>query len=299
MDNQRTFTRSFGKMLIVSQMVFSLVLLVTAVLFIRTLRNLERADTGYSRNGLLLAQVDFKAAGYDDYRVDQLTRRLLEGVQALPGVETASFSDNGLFSGTDSEANDEIEGFGPRTPEDKVNRYDRVGPNYFYTIGARMILGRGIGPQDSENALKVAMINEKMAQFYFRHENPIGRHIFDSDDPSGKDRIAIPFVGVVRDLKQNNLKEPPPRRFYLALLQHRATDPIDSLSVEIRTRAPSSPLANAVRRAIKNVDPKLPVDLKSADDLIADEVSQEKGWRSSRAFSAHSQCCWRASVCMG
>jgi len=274
--NQKTFARTFGKALIVSQIVFSLVLLVTAGLFIRTLRNLEQADTGYARNGLLLAQVDFKAAGYQDNRVDQLVRNLLQGIQRLPGVESVSVSENGLFSGTDSEGNNQVEGFVARSPQDSVNRYDRVGPNYFYTIGARMVTGRGIGPQDTENAPKVAVINEKMAQFYFSHENPIGRHIFDSDDPSGKNRIAIPIVGVVRDVKQNQLKESAPRRFYLALLQHRSTDPIDALSMEIRTRAPSKALADSVRRAIKNVDSKLPIDLKTADDLITDEVSQEK-----------------------
>lgn len=214
---------TFGKVLIVSQMVFSIVLLVVATLFIRTLRNLEQADTGYSRNGLLLAKVEFKAAGYDDSRIDQLTRRVLENLQALPGVESASVSENGLFSGVDSEGNNDIEGFVGRSPQDRINRYDRVGPNYFYTIGAHMILGRGIGPQDSENAPKVAVINEKMAEFYFPHENPIGRHIFESDDPSGKDRIAIPIVGVVRDVKQGALKKAAPRRFYLALLQHRPT----------------------------------------------------------------------------
>lgn len=275
-DNQKAFTRTFGNVLIVSQMVFSLVLLVTAGLFIRTLRNLEHADTGYARSGLLLAKVDFKAAGYTDNRVDPLVRKLLEKLQALPGVESASVSENGLFTGTDSEGNNGIEGFVPRSLEDRLNRYDRVGPNYFYTIGAHMILGRGIGPQDSENAPKAAVINEKMAQFYFPHQNPIGRHIFDSDDPKGKDRIAIPIVGVVRDVKQSNLKEPAPRRFYVALLQHRPTDPIDTLNVEIRTRAPSLSVSDAVRRTIKDVDPKLPVNLKTADDLIADEVSQER-----------------------
>ncbi|HEX3681627.1 MAG TPA: ABC transporter permease [Bryobacteraceae bacterium] len=272
----KAFARGLGKALVVSQIVFSLVLLVCAGLFIRTLRNLEQVDVGYARNGLLLADLDFKAAGYQDNRIDELVRNLLQKMQALPGVESVSVSENGLFSGTDSEGNNDIEGFVARARADRLNRYDRVGPNYFYTIGARIVAGRGIGLQDTENAPKVAVINEKMAQFYFPHENPIGRHIFDSDDPSGKDRIAIPIVGVVRDVKQNRLREPAPRRFYFALLQHRPPDPIDALNLEIRTRVPSKLLVDAVRRAVKDLDSKLPLNVNTADDLIRDEVSQEK-----------------------
>jgi putative ABC transport system permease protein len=268
--------RVFGKALIVSQIVFSLVLLVCAGLFIRTLENLEQVDVGFARTGLLLAQVDFKTAGYQDNRIGQLVQALLERVEQIPGVEAVSASENGLFSGTDSEGVNEVEGFTARSMADKMNRYDRVGPNYFYTIGARIIAGRGIGPQDVGAVPSAAVINEAMAQYYFPHQNPLGRHIFDSDDPSGKDRIAIPIVGVVRDVKQSRLREPAPRRFYVALLQHRSTDPIEALRLEIRTHVASSSLANSVRRAVKSVDGKLSVDVKTADDLLGEEVIQER-----------------------
>jgi predicted permease len=272
----KAFVRGFGKALLISQIAFSLVLLVAAGWFIRTLQNLEKVDIGYARNGLLLAELDFKTAGYKDSQIDQLVRNLLSRVQQLPGAEAVSASENGLFSGTDSEGVPEVEGFIAHSLDDRRNHYDRVGPNYFSTIRARMIAGREIGPQDNEGAPKVVVINEKMAQFYFPHENPIGKHIFESDDPSGKDKIAVTIVGVVRDVKQSYLRKPAPRRYYPAMLQHRATDPIDALRLEIRTRARSTSLMGAVRRAIKNVDPKLPVTLQTADDLISDEVAQEK-----------------------
>lgn len=142
----KAFARGFGQALIVSQVVFSVVLLVCAGLFVRTLQNLERADVGYARNGSLFADVDFKAARYSDNRIDQLVRNLLERVQPLPGVEAVTASENGLFSGTDSEGNNEVEGFVAHSIVDRLNRYDRVGPNYFCTIGAHIISGRGIGP---------------------------------------------------------------------------------------------------------------------------------------------------------
>ena len=120
-------------------------------------------------------------------------------------------------------------------------------------------------------------LRSERAQFYFPHESPIGRHIFDSDDPSGKNRIAITIVGVVRDVKQNHLRQPAARRFYIPFLQHRPTDPISALNLEVRTRVKSSAMLESVRRAIKSVNPKLEVlNLQTADDLVEAELGQEK-----------------------
>ncbi len=225
----------FSKLLVVCQIVFSVMLLAGAGLFIRTLQNLEKLDVGYAREGLLLVQVDSKTGGYKDAQVNQLTTELLERFKTIPGVQAVSVSENGLFSGTDSETNSEIEGYTPRTFADRVNRSDRVGPNYFEVVGTPVILGRGITPEDNERAPKVAVINEKMARFYFPHSSPLGRHIFDGD---GKDRIAITIVGVVRDAKERELRQPTARRFYTAYLQHRETDPIEDIVFELRTSMP-------------------------------------------------------------
>lgn len=268
--------RAFGKALVVLQIVFSLVLLVSAGLFIRTLRNLQGLDVGYARNGLVLANLDFQTAGYTDKRINQLTSNLLEKIRQLPGVESASASENGLFSGTDSDSTVEVEGFVARSLTEKSNRSDRVAPDYFHTVGTPLLAGRGIASQDSPNAARVAVINEKMAHFYFPHENPVGRHLFESG-PDGRNRVAITIVGVVRDVKQNQLRQPAPRRYYTPLLQHQPDDPIGALNLEIRTRANSAAILNPVRRAIKSVDPKLPIlDLKTADELIDDDLDQEK-----------------------
>jgi predicted permease len=273
---QKAFARGFGKALIILQVVFSVVLLVCAGLFIRTLQNLEKIDVGYSRNGLVLANIDFKTAGYTDKRINQLTLGLLERLRQLPGIESASASENGLFSGTESESSVEVEGFDAHSLAEKQNRSDRVSPNYFYTVGTRIISGRGIGPQDVETSQRVAVINERMAQFYFRHENPVGKHLFESG-ADGKSRVAIPIVGVVRDVRQNQLREPPPRRFYTALLQHQADDPVGALNLEIRSRTASASMLETVRRALKNLDPRLPIlDLKTADDLIGEDLQEEK-----------------------
>jgi predicted permease len=268
------FTRAFGQLLIVSQIVFSVVLMVLAGLFIRTLRNLEGVDVGYSRGGLMLAEIDSTAGGYQDAQVNQLTRNIIERLEQIPGVQSASVSENGLFSGTYSGNDVQVEGFTATKLADLLNSSDRVGPNYFQVVGTPVLAGRGIGPEDTETSPKVAVINEKMAHFYFSKTNPIGRHIFNGD---GKDRVALTIVGVVRDVKQQNLRGATPRRFYTAYLQHRDADPIDAINFEIRTRPGAGNITEAVRRTIKAVNPGLPIlSINSADDLIGDELTQER-----------------------
>jgi len=268
------FTRAFGKLLIVAQTVFSVVLIVLAGLFIRTLRNLESVDVGYNRGGLLLAEIDSVAGGYKDAQVNQLTRNIIERLAQVPGVAAVSVSENGLFSGTDSASDAQVEGFTPTKAADRVNSSDRVGPNYFQVVGTPVLQGRGIGPEDTETAPKVAVINEKMAHFYFPTGNPIGRHIFTGE---GKDREAFTIVGVVRDVKQSELREATPRRFYTPYLQHRDTDPIDAINFEIRTSAGAGNVAESVRRTITAVNPSLPIlAIKSADDLIGSVLTQER-----------------------
>ncbi len=268
------FAQRFGKALIVSQIVFSLMLLVGAGLFVQTLRNLENTDVGYARNRLLLVQTDFQTAGYKDNQVNQLTTQLLARLQRIPGVQSATVSENGLFSGTNSQTEADVEGYTPRSDADKQLDYDRVGPNYFDVIGTPVILGRGIGPQDVETAPKVAVINEKMARFYFPRTNPIGRHIFVFEGDDGKKRTPLAIVGVVRDVKESDLRQPTPRRLYEPFLQHR--DPISVINFEIRTGLRPSSISDSVRRAIKSFDPNLPVtSLKTASTLIDETLDQE------------------------
>ncbi len=113
-----------------------------------------------------------------------------------------------------------------------------------------------------------------MARFYFPKRDPIGRHIYDGD---GKDRVAYTIIGVARNVKQSDLRKATPRRFYKAYLQHPATDPITEINFEIRTSIPSASIADPVRRAISNFNPKLPItSLKSADALIDDTLIEER-----------------------
>lgn len=119
----------------------------------------------------------------------------------------------------------------------------------------------------------MAVINEKMARFYFPRTNPLGRHILEGD---GKDRIVYNIVGVFREVKESELRQATPRRLYKAYLQHAKSDPIEATNFEIRTRAPSADIREAVRRKISDFNPNLPIlSIESADALIDDTLIQE------------------------
>ncbi len=260
----------FEKGLVVFQIVLSWVLLFGSGLFIRTLQNLESSDIGYRRDNLIVVELDPVASGYQGAKLIQLGRRLLDKLGGVPGIERVTISENGLFSGTESISGLMVEGFTPRSDTDTESHSDRVGPGYFETIGTPILNGRGIEARDME-ASPVAVINESMARFYFPNVSPIGRHI--SVD-NGKSWMSI--VGVVRDAKQNNLRQPAARRLYSQFMLS-TRDPIGSMRLEFRVRGATSQTEEMIRRQIGSVDTNLQIQsISTAQSLIDSDLLQER-----------------------
>jgi predicted permease len=261
----------FEKGLVVFQIVLSWVLLFGAGLFIRTLQNLENSDTGYRRDQLIVVELDPVASGYQDEKLIQLGTRLLDKLASAPGISRVTISENGLFSGTESTSGVMIQGFAPRSDDDKLSHSDRVGPGYFETIGTPILAGRGIEPHDMGNAPRVLVINESMARFYFPAVDPVGQHI-STDDGKTWDTV----VGVVRDAKQNNLRDPAARRFYTQFALSK-DDPIASLRLELRAQTSAEPAEELIRRQIKSFDPSLQISsISAAQTLIDNDLMQER-----------------------
>jgi predicted permease len=262
----------FEKALVAFQILLSLVLVYGSGLFIRTLQNFENSSVGYRREHLLIAQLDPWASGYQDSQIVPLAKNLASALRAVPGVSGVTFSENGLFSGTESGSENSIEGFAARSPEDIYNRADKVGPNYFSTIGIPLLAGREIGPEDTAQSPKVVVVNEALARFYFTNREAIGRHI---SDPDGKHPMTI--VGVVGTAKQGAVREAGARRLYTPYLQTREDDPVDALHFEIRTLANSGDAETSLRQAIHKVDGALlEPSIDPAETLIEDGLVQEK-----------------------
>jgi predicted permease len=247
---------SAGNFLVAGQIAISLLVIFAAGLLVRSLHNLQELDLGYARDKLLMVRLDPLAAGYDQAKVTNASRLLVDAISAVPGVTSVTSSENGLFSGTESGETIVIDGMTFQKESDSDVAFDQVGPNYFSSIGIPVLLGREIGPQDTETSPHVAVINESMAKFYFKDTNPIGRKIR-LRAREYKDKPSYEIVGVARDVKDHDIRGPVDRRFYVSL--HQPISPGAALNLEIRTAVDPAGLMDSIRARIHSVDPALPI----------------------------------------
>jgi predicted permease len=260
-------SQRLGRMLVVAQVGFSLVLLIGAGLFVRSLRELLAVDAGFNRRNVLLLTVEPKLSGYRDTQLDDLGFKLVGAdlllrLEAVPGVSSASlssFSQLGNLPGWNvpiklAAQNERAGAF-----------WKRVSPRHFETLGIPVLLGRSFQSTDGENAPRVAVINEAMARHYFGDKNPIGERF---SLTSGLEALGqIEIVGVAKDTKSTDLRSEAPRMFYMPFLQFPNTE---NLVFEIRTAAEPSTMASVARQLIESVDSGLAV---SKVTTLADSVS--------------------------
>jgi len=256
-----------GKLLVVFQVALSLTLLVGTSMLVRSTRALANVDPGLSRDRLLIVTVDAAPAGVESERLAQLSRELLERVRRIPGVDAASFSENGVFSGTESFTTLHVEGFTPRADADTSANYDRVGPGYFKAIGARLIEGRDIAETDNENAPPVAVMNATMAAAYFPKGQAVGHRV-------RVDSTTYEIVGVVADTKDHELRQAPVRRLYLPVYQ---TDGMPTgFTYELRATGDPAKLVAAVRRELAAANGSLVVLANDPlTSLMRQSISQD------------------------
>ena len=158
---------NLAKGLVIVQVALSLLLVAGAGLFLRTLWNLQSVNLGFSKEHLLMVSADGVSAGYKGPQLSNLWRDLTERLRALPGVQGATYSGNGIFSGSESADEVDVEGFTATKDTEKFSRFDTVGPQYFSTVGIPMLLGRELGQQDNAGSPHVCVINEAFAKLFF------------------------------------------------------------------------------------------------------------------------------------
>jgi predicted permease len=260
-----------GRLLVSLQLALSLPLLVGAGLMARTVYNLQRADLGFPAERLLLVRVDFGEAGYESSRRDQVLRELVGAIERIPGVRAASFSQLGLFSGGESLATIEVEGYVPTGAEDRDSALDVVGPQYFGTLGVPITLGRDIMESDFGDGPMVSVINEAFARQFFEDRNPIGLRITLVNDDA---RTSYQVVGVARNARTQGLRgEVEPRYFVPA--RNRGSS-ANSPTFLIRTASGTAPVMAAVRETIRRVDAALPIlSATSIQDQMAPLTAQD------------------------
>ncbi|HXJ91932.1 MAG TPA: ABC transporter permease [Terriglobia bacterium] len=252
-----------AKILIVSQVALSLVLLIGAGLFLRTLVNLANVDAGFNKENVLLFAIDPVDVGYkEDARLANLYRQIEQRVAAEPGVRAASISfftfNTGGWTGSVS-----IQGR-PPTPENGAT-FNVVGSAYFPAMGIPLLVGREFRDQDTEGSPKVAVINQTMAQRYFPGGSPIGRRFGVGGDPKHANDIEV--VGVVKDAKHESLRERPFPAAYFPYTQRIGYYNF----LEVRYLGDPKAIIAEVRHAAAEVDRSLPVTYQNT---LADQVDR-------------------------
>jgi predicted permease len=255
-----------AKALVVGQVALSLVLLIGAGLFLRTLVNLTNVDTGFDKNNVLVFGMDPSSVGYqEDSRLTALYEEIERRVRAIPRVRAASFCFFTFNEGAWSE-----DAWTPEeSPEAKSNRevvYNKIGTDFFSAMGLKLLAGRTFDQRDIKNSPKVAVINETMARLFFPNEAPLGRP-FRMNGPDAKPENDRIVVGVVRDAKYMGLKE---RRWPAAYLAY-AQDPGYLWNFEVRYSGDAGSTSAAVRQVIHDVDPRLPVTVAGT---LAEQVDR-------------------------
>ena len=268
-SSQSRSQRLLGKALVVAQVALSLLLLVGAGLFVRTLINLQRIPTGFNQQHVTLFNIDTAATGYKDSQLTALISEVETRVKALPGVEAASFSflvfnQGGWTSKAFTREHDLTEEQAP------VIRQNVVGSDYFTAMGIPLILGRGFGPQDTDKVGKVAVISETMARRVFPDSSPLGKR-FGTNGLKSRDQIEI--IGVVKDVKYASLTEEMKPIAYYPHAQRPG--PLSNFVVRV-SGAPDSVIPQ-VRQTIKQVDNNLPInEVVSLSEHVGRSLVQQK-----------------------
>ena len=268
-----------GDVLMGVQIALSLVLLVSAGLFAQTLRNLEHVAVGFDPQHLALFRIDATPSGYARDALAALQARLQQRLERIPGVQAVTYARIPLLAGTRAVR---IASIPDGTSSETAFNIDLNGVawNFFAAMKIPLLRGRSFTTRDDQQAPTVAVVTHAFARRYFGDENPLGRHVRLSATPTAP-ASEMEIVGVIRDVKNTTVREAEPVTLYLPAPQM----PDGVATYYVRTAGDSAETASAVRAAIREVDPTLPViDFRTQVQQVARRHSHE------RMFAALSGC---------
>jgi predicted permease len=271
------------KILVVSQVALSLLLLIGAGLFVRSLRNLLTLDPGFKTANLVSFSIDPRLNGYTPERIKELYKTLLQRLNATPGVESASVAvitvldDNQWTSGV------RVEGYRARSGEDTSASINMISPDYFKTMAIPQLAGRDFRttderttgdslPTPAASPFRVAIANESFVKHYFGDRNPIGQHVGFGVIASAP--MPMEIVGVVKDTKYRGMREDIPLQLFLPVFEN---DRPGGVTTYVRTTSSPVTMFNLVRQTMTELDPNLPIyAMRTLDDQMNKSLSSER-----------------------
>jgi putative ABC transport system permease protein len=258
------------RVLVVSQVAMSLVLLVGALLFVRTLRNLLTVDPGFRQDGMIVANLNLTRLNLSSDRRQPLKHDLLERLRALPGIDNAANAAIVPISGNSWNDNIIVE-----DPEQHkgVPWFNRVSPGYFKTLHTPFLAGRDFDDHDSATAPRVAIVNESYVQKILNGANPIGMR-FRVDTFTGPPKPPYQIVGLVKDTKYRDLREEPIALVYVASAQDDRMGKFAQLL--IHSSLPPSAVLPSIRDAILQFGPEITIDFQTMETQIRESLLRER-----------------------
>jgi predicted permease len=271
------------KGLVVAQVTLSLLLLVGAGLFVRSLANLRNLGPGFSPERLIGFQIDPSLNGYTPERLKVFYPQLSDALASIPGVQSVGLASMRILEDNEWDSSMSVEGFTPAKPDEHAEPYmNSISPNYFATLGVPIVAGRDFrindnrdikhGPEVWNWSPTTVMINEKFAKKYFPGRNPIGMHLGYGTDPGTPTDMEV--IGVVKDFKYTNLRDEIPAQAFVPYLADRF---LTGMTVFVRTTADPNQLMSAIRSKVRDMDSNLPVyAMRTTEVQIDNSLSTER-----------------------
>jgi predicted permease len=271
------------KALVAAQVMLSLLLLIGAGLFIRSLRNLRDLGPGFTLGNLAAFQVDPSLNSYDTARCKLFYRQLTAELNAIPGVRSVGIATVRILEDNESDSWLTIEGYHPKATETPDAYMNWISPGYFATLGVPVLAGRDFTAQDNQTIQhgdkpddtdpRVVMVNEKFAKRFFGSAgNAVGRHVGYGIDPGTKTDMEI--VGVTKDIKYTNLRDEVPVQMFEPYM---ASNWVSGMTVYVRTAMNPDQFFSVVRSKVRGLDANVPVyGMRSMDEQISNSLLIER-----------------------
>jgi predicted permease len=257
----------FRTSLVTVQIALSMALLIAAGLFLKSLQNIARVDLGIHIENVVQFGVSPGRSGYDDIRTTALYDRIEQALAALPGVRGVTSSTVVLFGGNNRGRDVSVQGFKKDPDTDAGSLYTVVGPNHFHVLGVPLIAGRDFTAADNAGAARVAIVNETFAK-KFNLGNAVGKRMSVYNDS-----LNIEIVGLAKDAKYSKVKDKIPPVFVIPWRQAGRNYDVGDNTFYVRTALPTDQSIRAIRAAMKNIDPNLPLDgLKTLPQQVHENV---------------------------
>jgi len=256
----------FRTSLVTVQIALSMMLLVCAGLFVKSLRNVSKVNLGLNVDGVVTFAISPELNGYNGRRSYALFQRVHEELGALPGVTGVTAARVPLLAGNNWGNSVAVQGFKKTPDTDDGSRFNEVSPGYFHTLGVKLIAGREFTTADGVGGPRVAVVNQAFAKKFGLGRDAVGKLMGANE----KDSLDTEIVGLIENAKYSEVKAEVPPVFYTAVLQDTT---VGSLSFYVRTAGDPAQVLRAIPGVMKRLDPNLPVeDLKTMPQQVRDNV---------------------------